>query len=222
MAETQSEARTGFSGAQVALIAIAVMALTIGATLWLARIYLFPQPFKPVELSAPEREDLNRKLARISPELVVPAPGESDEDWLRAEPYSEVGADRRIALSERELNAVIARDPQLARRMALDLSSNLASARILVPVDPDLPVLGGRTLRVAAGLELKYSEGRPSVILRGISIMGIPVPSAWLGGFKNTDLVEQFGNDPGFWQALAAGVEDVRVTDGQLVIKLRE
>ena len=214
--------RAGFSGAQVALIVLAAMALTIGVTLWLARTYLFPQPFEPVELSAPEREDLNRKLVRISPDLVLPGPGESDEDWLRPEPYSEEGAERQILLSERELNAVIARDPQLARRMALDLSRDLASARILVPVDPAFPLLGGRTLRVAAGLELRYVDGRPAAILRGVSIMGIPVPSAWLGGFKNTDLVAEFGNDPGFWRAWAAGVEDIRVTDGQLVINLRE
>jgi len=220
--QTLEREKSGFSGAQVALLVLAVMAVTVGATLWLARTYLFPQPFEPVELSVVEREQLNDKLRRINPELVLPTGNETDEDWLRPEPYSEAGAERQVVLSERELNAVMARDPQLARRMAIDLSSNLASARILVPVDPAVPVLGGRTLRVAAGLELKYADGRPSAILRGVSIMGVPLPSAWLGGFKNTDLVAQFSSDPGFWRAWAAGVEDLRVTDGKLVIQLRE
>jgi hypothetical protein len=201
---------------------LAFIVLTVGVTLWLARTYFFPQPFKPVELSAVEREELNDKLRRINPELALRAEGESDEDWLRPEPYSEAGAERRVVLSERELNAVVARDQELARRMSIDLSRDLASARILVPVDPDMPVLGGRTLRVAAGLELKYADGRPSVILRGVSIMGVPIPSAWLGGFKNKDLVAEFSTDPGFWRAWAEGVEDIRVTDGKLVIQLRE
>ena len=52
--------------------------------------------------------------------------------------------------------------------------------------------------------------------------MGIPVPSAWLGGLKNRDLVTEFGGDPGFWRSVAAGIEDVRVTDGELVVDLRE
>ena len=221
-ADQALEQKTGFSGAQVALIVLVFIALTIGVTLWLARTYFFPQPFKPVELSAVEQQELNDKLRRINPELAAPAPGESDDEWLRPEPYSEAGAERRVVLSERELNAVVARDPELARRMAVDLSRDLASARILVPVAPDVPVLGGRTLRVAAGLELKYAAGRPSVILRGVSIMGVPIPAAWLGGFKNKDLVAEFSSDPGFWQAWAAGVEDIRVTDGELVFQLRE
>lgn len=221
-AEQAPAQKSGFSGAQVALIVLVFIALTIGVTLWLARTYFFPQPFEPVELSAVEHEELNAKLRRINPELALRAEGESDEDWLRPEPYSEAGAERRVVLSERELNAVVARDQELARRMAIDLSRDLASARILVPVDPDMPVLGGRTLRIAAGLELKYAEGRPSVILRGVSIMGVPVPSAWLGGFKNKDLVAEFSSDPGFWRAWAEGVEDIHVTDGKLVIQLRE
>lgn len=221
-AEQAPEQKAGFTGAQVAMIVLAFVVVTVGATLWLARVYLFPQPFKPVELSTVEREQLNDKLRRINPELALPAEGESDEDWLRPEPYSEAGAERRVVLSERELNAVVAQDQELARRMAIDLSRDLASARVLVPVPPDIPVLGGRTLRVAAGLELKYADGRPSVILRGVSVMGVPIPSAWLGGLKNKDLVAEFSGDPGFWRAWAAGVEDMRVTDGKLVIQLRE
>ena len=60
------------------------------------------------------------------------------------------------------------------------------------------------------------------MILRGVSVMGVPIPSAWLGGLKNRDLVAEFGTDPGFWRAWAAGVEDMRVTDGKLVIRLKE
>lgn len=215
-------AGTGFSGRQVALIVLGVLVLSAGSTLWLARTYLFPQPFEPVALSTTERQALHQKLRRISPELAVPGPGDSDAAWLRPEPYSEAGADRRVALTERELNALIASDPQLASRLAIDLSRDLASARLLVPVDPAVPLLGGRTLRVAAGLELRYAGGQPAVILRGVSIMGVPLPSAWLGGFKNADLVAEFSSDPGFWRAWAAGVEDMRVTDGELVIDLRE
>lgn len=216
------DGKTGFSGRQVAPILLGVVAVTVGVTLWFARTYLFPQPFQPVELSANERRVLNQKLRQIHPGLALPADGESDDDWLRPEPYSEAGAGRSVTFSERELNAVIARNPGRAKRMAIDLSDDLASARILVPVDPGIPVLGGRTLRVAAGLELKYAQGKPSVILRGVSVMGIPVPSAWLGGFKNTDLVAEFGDDPGFWRAWAAGVADMRLSDGELVIRLRE
>ncbi|HBV20433.1 MAG TPA: arginine N-succinyltransferase, partial [Nitrosomonas sp.] len=53
-------------------------------------------------------------------------------------------------------------------------------------------------------------------------IMGIPIPNAWLGGLKNIDLVEEFGADPGFWKSFSEGVENIRVTAGQITVRLKE
>jgi len=221
-AENLPAARSGFSGLQVVLIVLVFIGVTVGGTLWVARTYFFPQPFKPVQLSTQENERLNAKLRRLDIEVAAPGAGETDSDWLRPEPYSEAGASREVRLSERELNGLLARDPQLAERVSVDLSRDLASARVLIPVDPDFPLLGGRTLRIAAGLQLAMQADRIAITLRGVSIMGIPVPSAWLGGFKNRDLVTEFGGDAGFWRSLADGIEDLRITDGQLVMQLRE
>jgi hypothetical protein len=60
------------------------------------------------------------------------------------------------------------------------------------------------------------------VILRGISVMGVPLPNAWLGGLKNIDLIQEFGSDPGFWRALAEGVASIQVRDGSLLVVLKE
>ena len=60
------------------------------------------------------------------------------------------------------------------------------------------------------------------VILRGLSVMGVPMPNAWLGGLKNIDLVQLFGTDPGFWRGFAEGVAAIQVRDGSLLIVLKE
>jgi hypothetical protein len=52
--------------------------------------------------------------------------------------------------------------------------------------------------------------------------MGVPLPSAWMGGLKNIDLISEYGNQDGFWKGFAEGVEDIRVEEGQLKVKLRE
>ena len=52
--------------------------------------------------------------------------------------------------------------------------------------------------------------------------MGIPIPNAWLGGLKNVDLIREFGDAGGFWEAFAKGVEDIQVEEGKLKITLRE
>jgi hypothetical protein len=93
---------------------------------------------------------------------------------------------------------------------------------LLIPIDPDFPIMGGKTLRVRAGAELAYRNNKPVVALKGISVMGVPIPNAWLGGIKNIDLMQEFGGEPGFWQSLGEGVESIQVRDGELYVKLKE
>lgn len=214
----------------VIFLLVAIIA-TAGVTYWIVRAYVFPSEFKPVTLSEKEGRVLNVKLEQLDPlqksserqkESKSYRGRDGKGDNLKPERYSEEQASREITFSEREVNALLANNTDLARKLAVDLSDNLISARILVPVDEDFPILGGHILKVRAGLELAYQAGKPIVVLRGISVMGVPIPNAWLGGIKNIDLVREFSAEEGFWKAFAAGVEDLRVEEGQLKIKLKE
>ena len=129
---------------------------------------------------------------------------------------------RSINFTERELNALLAKNTDLARKLAIDLSDDLVSAKLLLPVDKDFPVLGGKTLRVRTGVTFTYDKAKPVVILKGITIMGVPIPNAWLGGIKNIDLVKEFGAENGFWKTFSDGIEDIKVEEGLLKIKLKE
>lgn len=223
--------KRGFSGSQVALIVLLAVLVTAGLSYWFIRTYIVPADFKPVELSVKEQTKLDSKLRAlgVDPKELLPTAKrvekaqEFDADGrLAPEAYSEDPEKRNVQMSERELNAMLASNPDLAKRFAVDLSDDLASAKLLIPVDPDMPMLGGRTLRVNAGVEVSYRDNQPVVILRGVSIMGVPLPQAWMGNLKNVDLVEQFGGGPGFWSAFAAGVEMIEIADGELHIKLSE
>jgi hypothetical protein len=162
-------------------------------------------------------EPEKRTVPSISPE----AKEESDDTWLRPERYNEKNAKREVSFSERELNAMVANNQDLAKKLAVDLSDDLVSTRLLVPVDKDFPILGGKTLRVSTGVEMAFRDAKPIVILRGVSIMGVPIPNAWLGGLKNIDLISEFGDQRGFWAGFAEGVEDIRVEEGELKVKLK-
>ena len=117
---------------------------------------------------------------------------------------------------------MLARNKDLANKLAIDLSDNLASALLLVNLDPTFPVIGGQTLKVTAGMEFSLAKGKPSAILKGVSVWGVPIPNAWLGNMKNVDLFTEFGQAGGFWQAIQEGVESVEVKEGKLQIKLKE
>lgn len=233
--------KSGFSGKQVLLFLFIAMALTALVTFWVIRTYIVPADFKPVALSTSEQGALDTKLRQlgVDPKALMPQAKREEgaatvvrdgkqvdafdaEGRLVPEAYTETPEKRNVRLNERELNALVASNPDMAKRLAIDLSNDLASAKLLIPVDPDMPMLGGKTLRVNAGVELSYREEQPVVRLRGISIMGVPMPNAWLGNLKNVDLVEQFGAGPGFWQGFAEGVEMLEISDGELHIKLKE
>ena len=117
---------------------------------------------------------------------------------------------------------MLAHNTDLANKLAIDLSDNLASAKLLVDLDPDMPVLGGKTLKVTAGIELHIGKGKPMAILKGVSVWGVPLPNAWLGNLKNIDLIKEFGNAGGFWQAVNDGVEELEITEGKLRVKLKK
>jgi hypothetical protein len=227
-ASTGSEHARRTSGFRIFLIVLVTILVTVCVTLGIVKYYLFPSEFKPVQLSAAEEQVLDAKLNRLDTLQTTSSPRSGDKtapgDFgvLEPEPYSEAGADRTITLSERELNALLARNTDLARKLAIDLSDKLVSAKLLLPIDEDFPFMGGRILKVRAGLELAYREQKPIVILKGVSVMGVPIPNAWLGGLKNIDLVEQYGTEAGFWKAFADGVEDIRISDGNLNIELKE
>ncbi len=215
--------RKGFSGGQLALAVLITLVVVAAATYWILRTYVFPKDFDPVTLSEKDQRKLDDKLRRLgwSPASRAAA---STEPGSRLEPeaYSENDADRNVSFSEKELNALVASSPEMAERLAIDLSDNLASAKLLIPVPQDFPVMSGKTLRVNAGLELAYARGRPVVVLKGVSVMGVPIPNAWLGNLKNVDIVEQFGGNGGFWSAFADGVELIEVRDGELHVQLKE
>jgi hypothetical protein len=179
--------------------------LAVIASVWAVKTFVFPSEFEPVRLSPDEERVLAEKMGYLEPEA-----------------YNERTGDRSLRFTERELNALLAKNTNLAERVALDLSKDLISAKVLVPVDEDFPVLGGRTLRAKAGMEMAMRNGKPQAILKGVTVMGLPLPNEWLGGMKNADLLGEFSGEGGFWQTLFSGVEDLRIEDGEMLIRVKE
>jgi len=216
------------------LIVVAVI-ITAGITILIFKTYFFPSEFKPVTLNPHEEQVLTAKLEKLDSigadvnlhrKGYLKKPSEADRfdssGALEPEPYSEKNIKREIIFTERELNALLAKNTDLARKLAIDLSDDLVSAKLLVPVDEDFPIFGGKILRVKAGMVFTYAKGKPVVIFKGITIMGVPMPNAWLGGLKNIDLVKEFGANKGFWKTFSDGVEDIKIKEGHLRMKLKE
>jgi hypothetical protein len=216
-----------FSFLQVMGIVAFVMIVTALLTAWWVKHYIYASKFTPTVLTAKEQKVLDLKLVKLEEstkkDLVVSKEKSAEKGGpLEPEAYSEEGAKREISLTEKELNALIAKNPEVAQRVAVDLSDNLISIKMIVPIDEEIPVLGGKTLRLSLGVILAYEKERPVVALKGVSLGGIPVPNAWLGNLKNKNLVKEFGDETGFWKLFSDGVADLKVRDGHILIKLKE
>ena len=208
-------------GGKKLLISLVIVVLLSVTGYWVFTRYLFPTSFTPVELSQKEQQTLDNKLHQLGIATEENRITKKREP-LTPEPYRERDEDREVFFTERELNALLAHNTDLANKLAIDLSDNLASAKLLVDLDPDMPVLGGKTLKVTAGIELHIGKGKPMAILKGVSVWGVPLPNAWLGNLKNIDLIKEFGNAGGFWQAVNDGVEELEITEGKLRVKLKK
>lgn len=201
------------------IIALAML-ITAAGTVFAIKIFLFPAPFEPVTLSAKEEQQLSRKLTIFEGFEREPEKAENGKT-LAPEAYSEEPDSRKVHFTEREINAMVAKNTDLADKLAIDLAKDMISIKLLIPLDPDFPMLGGKTFKVKAGAELAYKDGRPVVKLKGVSLMGVPMPNSWLGGLKNIDLIKEFGADEGFWKAFADGVESIGVEEGSLKVELK-
>jgi len=205
----------------LAVTALAVLCASL-IGVWLVQKYVLVREFDPVRLTPIEEKKLDEKIERMErmEELLDPAaPADAPPG---PEPYVEDPAMRTLVFSEKEVNALIAKNTDLANKLFIDLSDNMASAKLLLPLDADFPLLGGKTLRVRAGLGLDYANSRPTIILKGVSLWGVPLPNAWLGHIKNRDLVNALGRENGFWKSFADGIERVEIKDQKLEITLRQ
>jgi hypothetical protein len=205
------------------MLVVLLVLLLILAGAWIAYL-LQAQRHAPVILTPQEQRALDLKLEALrdaavggpGPERMPELPRDPDEGGvLVPEIYAEDPDRRRIRFTERELNAAIARDPALAGRAALRLSPGQVSASFLLDVPEDLPLLGGRSLRVRTGLQLLTQDERVQARLLGISVGGVPLPGAWLGGWKGADLLATSGLG-----GLGAGIEALEVREGELELLL--
>jgi len=216
-----------FSLLQVMGIVLLVIITSFLLTAWWVKHNIYASPFTPTVLTAKEQQVLDSKLVTLkeSAKKDVAVTNKKRRDQgapLKPEAYSEEGLKREISLTEKELNALIANHPDVAQRVAIDLSDDLVSVKLVVPVDEEIPVLGGKTLRLNLGIILSYENERPVVALKGVTLGGIPVPNAWLGNLKNKNLVKEYASHGGFWKLFSDGVADLKIRDGHLLIKLKE
>ena len=161
--------------------------------------------FKPVSLTAKEQTVFEEKVSVLSGSPQVSDPSKT------------------IILNEKEVNAFLAQQGW-GEKLKVHIGKDKISAAVLAPMDEEVPLLGGRTLRVNVAFHAIPSANKKiSFSLADVNVGGISLPNAWLGNLKGIDLLNQLHDDSSpLVSTISAGIQELQLQQGELRILLND
>ena len=189
--------------------------LTAAATAWWVKRNIYASPLHPVSLTQQEKQAFDEKVSAISGSPTPGADGKSNEQRAAEEK-------RTLTLSEKEINAFL-NERGIGDRVKVELSEGGVQATALVPVDKEVPVFGGKTIRLAIALAGNMGSDRQAAFrIADVSVGGVPVPNAWLGDLKGVNLLaSNIESDPVVTRFLA-GIREFEFKRGAIRVLLNE
>jgi len=91
-----------------------------------------------------------------------------------------------------------------------------------VPIPQDFPIAGGKMFRARGRFRLSLGNGgTPYAVLEDVTIFGVSLPKAWLGGLKGENLLgDAVGEQKG--GPVLRGIRSLRIEPGALVLELQD
>lgn len=197
------------------LIIVGTVAITIW---WMQR------PIKPVVLSAKEKATVEQKLQHLSDAADDHRTNAASRDVAPKleldRPYAP--GSKELRLTERELNGLLNANTELGQTVRLELGRDAINAFLAVPIPQDFPIGGGKMFRARGRFRVSISNGEtPYAILEDVTVLGLSLPKAWLGGLKGENLLsDAVGEHNG--SPKMRGVKSLRVVPGALVLEVEE
>jgi hypothetical protein len=207
-------------GTLLALVLIVVA--TVAITLWWMQ-----RPIKPVVLSPQEKVVAENKLRYIEePESratnLVAEAGSAGANTNAAEDRAYVPGGKVLKLTEREVNGLLNANTDLGKSVRLEFARDAINAYVATPIPADFPVLGGKMFRARGRFRVSIGNGgAPYAALEDLTVFGLSLPKAWLGGIKGENL---FGDalGQGNGAPVLKGIKSLRIEPGTLVLEVED
>ncbi len=213
------------------IVFFVALGIVVVASIAVYRFYFHAPPFEPVQLTAEEQLILDAKLEELAAQaegadrsragefekMAKLPPGVDEEEFL--EQLSEQR--RTLMITEREINAMLNHNTNLEERVRIRFYDDGIGGEAIIPVPEDVPFFGGKTIRAGAAVATYVDlDGKLAIVIEDVSLNGVPLPNAWLGGVKGLNLVENYENRDPFIRALAEGIEELEVRNGEIYLRL--
>jgi hypothetical protein len=204
------------------LIALLLLIIaTVAITIWWTQ-----RPIKPVVLSPKEKATVDEKLRRIND--ASPRTDVRSNISVQISPPSEatrpgyVPGGKVLKLTEREINGLLNQNTDLGKSVRIEFAKNAINAYVVVPIPQDFPIGGGKMFRGRARFGLCLdNRGEPYAILEDVTVFGLSLPKAWLGGLKGENLLGKAAGERN-GQPILRGIKSLHVEPGALVLEVED
>lgn len=198
------------------LALLLVIVATVGITVWWIQ-----RPIKPVVLTVEEKARVEAKIQHLSESTNDQTkPAKRDEAPKVELDRSYVPGAKEVQLTERELNGLLNANTDLGQSLRLELGKDAINAYLAVPIPEDFPIGGGKMFRARGRFRLSLTNGAPPVaMLEDVTVFGLSLPKAWLGGLKGENLLaDAMGQTNG--TPVLGGVKSLRIVPGAIVLEV--
>ena len=128
-----------------------------------------------------------------------------------------------LTLTSREINLAIARTPETAGRLYVEIEDGLLGITGAYPVI-DWPLVGERYVDGRIVVDLGIENRQTTLELRELEVNGAPLPppveEALIDTFNNEDFLDTVIEDNKDWKRVLREVESLRIEDERLVIRV--
>jgi hypothetical protein len=155
--------------------------------------------------------------------------GEVNKLKQRFEAFEQAVREQRptqpLTLTPDDINALIASGPEqqpLKGKFYVSLEGDQLKGQVSVPLQHvGLGMFRGRYLNGRATFNLAFRNGALFVTAQTLAVKGSPLPETFMQQIRKENLAANLANEPRA-VAVLQGLEDIRVSDGKLVIVPRE
>ena len=127
-----------------------------------------------------------------------------------------------LRLTDREINGLLNANTDLGNSVRLEFATDAVNTYVAVRIPQDFPIGGGRMFRARGRFRVSLGNGgAPYAILEDVTVFGLSLPKAWLGGLKGENLISQaIGERNG--SPILQGIKSLRVEPGALVLEVED
>lgn len=208
-------------GCGALLLFLLLIFATVAITLWWSQ-----RPIRPVVLSAKEKATVEEKIKEIEGgtiPLKADAPGGQapvpSASGMPGADGSYVPGSKVLRLTEREVNGLLNLNTELGEKVRLEFTRDAINAYFAIPIPQDFPIGAGTIFRMRGRFRVSIGgEGKPYAVLEDITIFGLSLPQAWLGGIKGENLLgDALGGG-----SVVQGIKSLKVEPGALVLEVED